>query len=614
MFFFFLHNYIQIFDENNILNLDYQGLDEKETYQKDAQDIQNQRAYYSQKRSIIRKRIRKEIENEIQIQKRQEKYALPKYFDLNFDVNDNENLTNQKVERNNTERTESENTTFSNDHNNDLVLKRPVPNPIPLESSADDEVLACLIRTHQKSHNVEKLEKEFEHWKTNITQIKLNMMKKEEEKLTAEKHLEKIKNENLVFDLAEEDFKNFFTNDLEKIWISFNNLPSVYQKKEYPKNLDDVIKMRKEYFENMKTSNKEQEFIKSNLSDLENGVMTFNRFKGFDSKDNNIDKNNNIENNLPVDCKNNNTATKVELTCMTREEWLANLMPLKKSYNESHLQKKLVHINNCSPNDENYILFKPESYNKNKKITESPVKSEISKSKIKIVTDSINRNIPIIKNPKCIHIKKFNLSGYLFGTNRKNQNFNKIATSEKAEDNDNKQNLSKNIALTKKRFEENQKQIKRMEALGISTEHNDISTNDSDNTQSETDDSTTSDWIPSQESLDKLGDNPKERPQTNIYARHKKHRNLLFLENKLKENTSTDTIRYPFNKPIIGSVQSDTIFSPNLQTEKTDFAQMFNIRHHHHHRDNAQHKTVLVKYLPKIPKNPNVVKKQINKK
>lgn len=579
-----------MFDENNILNLDYQGLDEKETYQKDEQEIQNQHEYYSQKRFLTKKRMRNEIEKEIEIQKRQEKYSLPKYFDINFGVNESDNLNNH----NNNDKHYDSSTEIAeplhSSEGNDLVLKRPVPNPIPFEPPP--EVFAFLMRTHKKSHNVEKSDKEFEIWKKKITQLKLKMMKKEDENIIKKNHLEKIMNQNLVMDLAEEDFKNYFINDYEKICDSYKNLPSVYKKKEYPKTLDD-IRMLKEYFDKIKMRINEEKYIKSNLNDLENNATTLqpNQCKSFTTNKSIID-NRKIADNFAADSK---KPSQIQLTCMTRDEWVKNLMPSKKSHKQNHIQKSLVHINNCcSPNDENFILFKAYSCTDKKKIVESPIKSQYYNSKIKTQTNS-NVKIPNIQKPKSIQIKKFNLSGYLFGTTRKNLN-----TANK--DERNKQNIVENNVLEKQKIAEHQKLIKRMEALGKATEKSNATIVATDtNTQTDTC-STASDWIPSaDDNYNGLG-LIKNPTQTNNYARHKKHKiSLNLLENNLQRKSSTSTIRYPFDKPLMCPVKSDIIISPNLQTEKTNFTKIFNARHHHHHR-NAQHKNVFVKYLPKIPK------------
>lgn len=81
--------------------------------------------------------------------------------------------------------------------------------------------------------------------------------------------------------------------------------------------------------------------------------------------------------------------------------------------------------------------------------------------------------------------------------------------------------------------------------------------------------------------------------------------NELFLgDTDALEQMSCSSIdsREPYNVPRLSTLARDVINLSNLQLVRTDFTDLFNARHHHDHSDCTQHKSVHVKYQPKIPK------------
>lgn len=561
--------------------MDFQGLDAKETLIRDAQEIQNQREYYAQKRCITQERVRRLIEKEIEIQKRQQKYALPIYFDLNYAANEEDDLNKEPQPKKLPSTSELIAKYAAPDCELDLKFGRPVADAIPCVQPVD--ILARLFRTEKKPYNVEKANREFEQWQANVKERKLKMLAEDEERVNEAKRLANVKKENLVMDIGEEDFQNYFKDDYAAILDTFSNLSAVYKKKEYPKTLGDV-NVLKQQLDKIKLQFREQEFIKKrypgnvdNLSATQYNQF-FNSNETIDDTDKMVQKS--MDDGVPSIRPTENAI--VTQTCLTRDEWLTDLMPARKSYANNRL-KMVNNTSSTSPNENNFVLFKPKPYIFHP-IEESPIKSEIlnGKKQDNTLSNPIDLKLPKIKKPKYEHIKKFNLTGYLFGTGNyeteaRNTSHSTVARSRKAK--------CENIAMRRKMLEE-LKLERRMKALGVEIPQKlKLSSVDLTDKSEPDDDGSNSDWVP-------VGTDTRRLDLINAQYRQ------MATDN----NAMPSTIKHwqSFGKPHLYPMKNDTIFSPNLQTEKTNYTRLFNVRHHHHHRDNAQHKTVRVKFLPKI--------------
>uniref|UniRef100_A0A1I8PW85 Uncharacterized protein n=1 Tax=Stomoxys calcitrans TaxID=35570 RepID=A0A1I8PW85_STOCA len=155
----------EVIDLENPLQLDFQGLDYKNTYQRDEQDLQNQRNYRQVARYMERRRVKAETESKVEEELHRERIRIPKEFD---------------VRNGNTPR-----------------ISTPPPKPTKLGQlfrSADKEINRLLI-------NSEK-ERRHERYKT----LYLNRKERRDQQKVIEKREQQERQENLGMITAQENF------------------------------------------------------------------------------------------------------------------------------------------------------------------------------------------------------------------------------------------------------------------------------------------------------------------------------------------------------------------------------------------------------------------------
>lgn len=222
-----------VIDEENPLQMDFQGLDQQETIRRDEQEYQNKREYYQQLRNIGRVRFKENLKKKFEKDKRQEEYALPEYYNIDKVIQGDESIFVEPPPE-----SDWREAYRSKVADTDLVLSRPMPEAIPYVPPP--EVLSQLVRSRNKPKNVRKIENEQlrrkERYLTleNRKKVKSETLKKIE---MAEKHKEE---KNLVMNLGEQEFKDFFKDEYEEILKTYELLPPVYKEQKFPHTLRET--------------------------------------------------------------------------------------------------------------------------------------------------------------------------------------------------------------------------------------------------------------------------------------------------------------------------------------------------------------------------------------
>lgn len=644
-------------DQKNPLNLDYQGVDYKNTYRKDEQGHQNNREYYIKKRQINKQLLKVNMKNEIDECDRNKKYGLPKYFDIRQSIRFDENIKNE-------EHIWKDNNYKAKNVKKDLILQRPLPEAIPFVPPA--LILGKIIRTHDKKANVEQMNTELERRKAKITEL-VKRQRSKKNAIRQKSIIDKKKTqENLVIDIGKNDFVNTNTNAPNEI--------IQYQTKIYPHTRREInfmqrlmnrkkreLKNRKLYklkfyqnlgifnrnYENninnnnISIGNVDDEYLNaSQLSEqssdddcnLEIGKLTKNQFqlRGFQYR---LDAEARGKINKIHTSKNNRSPR----TCLTRTEWLQQILPKTSGYEFFKKNPSTLIRADEQPTNDNYVIFAPIKY-KMKPIDYSPIKDAIE-NQTKCGQFNVKQKNVTIKKPPTVKVKRFNLTGYLFGKalkrkksieineiNEKNKYGVPFDVIKKCDNKYKEQKITEQIQINNRMKALDKPQLQRFDVTTtIAADHIEITPSSSIKS-----DESDSDWIPSYDNLNtaehqkqlnasnlSLARSDNIAVQTNVLNSVTNMKAPKFREPSLKkhprriricspimdDNSSiSNDSRYPYNVPRLDKIPNDIIHSPNLNVPKTEYTKLFNIRHHHHHLDHTQHKKIKVRYLPKIPK------------
>lgn len=595
----------EIFDFNNPLGFDYQGFDHKETYQRDEQDEQNRKEYFIQKRNLDKRVLKSEIERNVENSERNEKYKLPLYFDLDYKMEDP--LVKE----------ESIVLYMAPMAAEDPHMERRYPDAIPFVQP--DKVLSRLVRRTGKKRNIKNVNDEIQRrkikWTKNIFK-KWNKIGEKERKMKEEN---KIKDKNFVMEIGEKFFDEYFTDDLKEILEMYENLPEIYHEKKFPHNFRETKYLRSSMNQERKLINQrlklksqfykkeiklptipkipEENSISEQSTDDEDelivGPRTESKFqlRGFHYK---MDRE-----PRGMICK---KLGKHERTCQTRNVWFQSLAPDSNppiffKNNPSSIPSKAV------PTDDDYAIFEIES-RKPKPLEISPIKEMIENPppppKI------LDPKKPKIKKPPYIRVKKFNLTAYLYGHVRiKKEKPSKYGSG------DNKygvpyEMIERAETLFEEKLAENKrKRHQRLKAMEIPFQEDQAEAND----EEETSNSDSDNWIPSPDQLseDDQNDKPNYSPsyikapdfrQPTIRKHPRRLRDPASIQDIV--NSITDS-RFPFNIPRLNRLEDNAIIPSNLSYPKKDFVDLFEVRHHHDHKDSTQHKKVQVNFIPKPP-------------
>lgn len=589
---------------------------------------------------------------------------MPRYFDIDATIAGDEELIAEKIAQKKTLWTDK----YRVQHGeHEMRFQRPIPEAIPYVPPPLQ--LADLVRTYDKPANI-RIEAEFKQRQLQkLTDLQRRKVAKIERKRAAESRQLAVAKETEVVQFAERDFEKHFTDEFGNIQNTFQNLPPVYHEHKYPHTLRETKFLRRQMNRTRRVLR--DETAARNEFERARSAAAVHMRRGVDADeaselaDELSEQSTDDEDTLSVGQRGNeayrlrgfhykmgdtmrglfNVKPQRKLdrpvrTCITRSDWFDQMAPTRVEPaffkdNRSSVPSKAL------PSDPDYKLFTVECIAP-REIHVAPIHEMVHDAgeEPKI----LNPKTPKIKKPRYVKVRKFNLTAYMFGKQKRL----KYDSKAKAEGAQNKYGVSNDmirkcdIMFRRNKNRNRLMRHNRMRTLGIP-----IVTWGKDDEQQEEDadnlsESSDSDWVPerndgpveahkkrmsgnSQGTFDdpeKVTRNSQQSQQdiitNNPYGicapefreptfRRGARRGrppagtAADVEEVAASSSSALSLRHPYDVPRLSKLASDLILHPNLDVKRTQFTDLFACRFHHPHRDATQHKPVYVKYLPKIP-------------
>ncbi|KAI8115952.1 mitochondrial, 28S ribosomal protein S31 [Lucilia cuprina] len=601
----------EVIDLENPMQLDFQGLDYQNTYQKDEQDFQNHRNYRRVCRYMERRRVKAETKGTVEAELHEEMINIPKRFNIR--------------------------------DRNEPVQPTPIETPLKLGK---------LYRSADKPRNQKLINLENERRRERYKDLYLRNKERQEQKRLAEEVRQKVENENLALTLADANLKKLVTsidetiercagieiNVKKKLETERRSFPHTMQEtKHFKRDLKyknlikrDKARITKEFFLERKDKVK-----KIPAAELEFSSETNEQCSVRDS--NLTEQSTNDEDNLEVGKEGSKfklrgfqykmdnklrgkltqhemqRGTRKEKTCITREQWLKELAPKKQQIKldvEMGIQKLRT------PDDPQLVLFPPPFGFKAPQAKGSTIRDYILKPLGRHYERVRRKNLKFAKPRLRYNVKKFNLISYRFGDTSKRFSQLKDPLADVAIlklKSTNEFMAAK--ALREKRGQEQMKQ-KRLQLLGIPCrplKKSRLQTK-CENSSSSSD----SDWVPAQEPLVdelekedlrplareikplKLRGNmpaPKYRePTLRQHPRNPRDYNKLRVPSDIFDQIVLST-----NLPYMQKLPEDEVELANVEQQKRrPYTDLFEARHHHDHWKATQVKQVDVHYQPHL--------------
>uniref|UniRef100_A0A1A9WDH9 Uncharacterized protein n=1 Tax=Glossina brevipalpis TaxID=37001 RepID=A0A1A9WDH9_9MUSC len=604
----------EVIDLENPLNLDFQGLDYKNTYQRDEQDLQNQRNYRRMCRHLERKRVKEETAERVEHELHQERVQIPPRYDVRdrnvvspptvieepfklgklFRAGDkpyNKMLTRQERER-------------RNERYKDLYLKN---RHRKLKNKEEDEHIKII---EKEEHGMTLAQTNFQSFKEQIEDAIERSLKKE-------MLLKKPEIQRRMFPHTIRETK-IFKRDL----------------KAHDRMRRDEARVKRDFY--LERLGKQKNYREADLdissdSPLGSSVSRLTEQSSDDEDDMVVGKDGNIFKLRGFHFKLGDTirgkfhqrekqqGTRKEKGCITREQWLRELVPKKEKVKvdiDMGIQK------GKSPDDPNLDLFPPKYGIKVPVVKQSAVKEFREKPLGRHYDRVLRKSLKFVKPRLRYRVKKFNLISYRFGDTARRL----AQIKEPLTELDTRQLTLKTTAeyIQAKADMERRRQMevkeKRLELLGIPCKFVKKSRLQTKCENSES--SSDSEWVPEHEpdydaEMDELQRKAerekllaKVRPtrlRTNMPApkyreptlrQHPRLRrdyeNLRIPSELFDEAVQNTNIPHMFRLP------EDQIKYANVALNKRPYTDLFNARHHHDHWDPTQIKHVDVHYKAKV--------------
>ncbi|XP_065360710.1 uncharacterized protein LOC135954462 [Calliphora vicina] len=609
----------EVIDLENPLQLDFQGLDYSNTYQKDEQDFQNQRNYRRVCRYMERRRVKTETQRNVEQQLHEEMINIPKRFDIR-------------------------------DRNEPV---HTIPPETPLQ-------LGKLYRSTDKPYNQNMINMEKERRQERYKDLYLRNKERQVQDKQANEIRKKAETDNLALTLADANLKKLIANIDESIercaGKELNLKKSQNVRRTYPHTMQetkhfksvlkqmnlirrDKARITKKFY--LERKGKSKEFP---AADLELSSDTVDRAEegsklteqSTDDEDNmqvgkqeSIFKLRGFHYKLGSNLRGKFTqheklqGTRKEKNCMTRDQWLKELAPKKQQIKldvEMGIQKLRT------PDDPQLVLFPPPFGFKPPEAQYSTIREYVSKPLGRHYDRVRRKNLKLAQPRLRYNVKKFNLISYRFGdtVKRFSQLKDPLDDVQILKLKSTNEFISAK-ALKEKRRQEEIKQ-KRLKLLGIPwrpVKKSRLQTKcENSSTSSE------SDWVPQQEPLaedlqeDRFcqTENPKKslRMRGNMPAPKyreptlRQHpRNPRDYNNQRVPSEMFDQIVMTTNLPYMQKLDQDKVEFANVEQKKRPYTDIFESRHHHDHWKATQVKQVDVHYQPHvvIPEITKVLKK-----
>ncbi|KAI9583645.1 hypothetical protein GQX74_005393 [Glossina fuscipes] len=610
----------EVIDLENPLNLDFQGLDYANTYQKDEQDLQNQRNYRRVCRHLERKRVKEETAERVEHELHRQRLDIPPRY---------------------------------------AVRDRNVVPPPPV--SEEPFKLGKLFRAGDKPYNKmlvkQERERRSERYKDLYLKNRQRMLKNEEK----DEHKKAKEGKQYGMTLAERNFRSFKDQIENAIERSFKTemllkKPEVQRRifphtiretkifkrdlKAHDRMLRDEARVKRDFY--IQYVGKEKNYPEADLEISSDSALShvsrLTEQSSDDEDDMVVGKEGNVFKLRGFHFKLGDTVRgkfhqrekqqgiRKEKGCITREQWLGELVPKKEKVRvdvDVGIQKLR------SPDDPNLDLFPPKYGMKVPVVKQSAIKEFRDKPLGRHYERVIRKSLKFIKPRLRYRVKKFDLISYRFGDVAK-----RLAQIKGPLPDLNTRHLGlKTTAeyIQAKAEIERRRQMdikeKRLKLLGIPCKFVRKSSLQTKCENSES--SSDSEWVPEREpdydaEMDEVQRKverekflAKIRPirlRTNMPApkyreptlrQHPRRRRDY--ENLRVPSEIFDDVVQTTNVPHMSHLPQDHINYANVALSKRPFTDLFNVRHHHDHWDPTQIKRVDVHYKAKVVR-PEITK------
>ncbi|XP_030556129.1 uncharacterized protein LOC115759346 [Drosophila novamexicana] len=600
----------EVIDLENPVNLDFQGMDYKNTYEKDEQEQQNQQNYWRVVRYMARRRTKKQTEQKVEAELQAERLAIPAVF-------------NTKIK--------------------DLPVQEEVP---PKEFK-----LAELFRSPDKPANKEKIADEQKRREERYKDIYLRNKYRKAERELVQKKLEAAAMEIQARTVAEKDLLEDVAkidDDIERSFRKFEYIPPVIRKRKFfPKTLTETERlkaiMHKENCVRRDHAMVAQEFFLERTGKLKKFPDAEQRLACQDSIEGSAgttpsEQSSDDEDYLKV----GKIGDKFQLRgfhfkhgdglrgklhhhqimegqrtvkgCLTRDEWLNQLAPRKEPI-KLDVERGIIKV--LDPDDPKLDLFPPQPMLLHKREQKSAIKEFIDKRLGLHYHRVLRKNLKLVKPKLKYHVKKFNLIRYVFPEKIIVPDAPDLLEADMV-DVSKVETTLEYIALKSKvaKAKHLKQKLARMNLLGLPcVEAKQLREQSPCDVKEEAFDI---DWVPPQELINISehnedeeeeyrmaagGDNVPIDQRGNMPAPMFREKTLLVHPRRRRDYANERVPSALFNDaiqnsgmPMLEKIVPDHIKFANVRTTKRPYTDKFEARHHHDHWDPTHAKSVHVHY------------------
>ncbi|XP_017860239.1 PREDICTED: uncharacterized protein LOC108611909 [Drosophila arizonae] len=605
----------EVIDLENPVNLDFQGMDYKNTYEKDEQEAQNQQTYWRVVRYMTRRRTKLKTATKVEAELQAERLAIPPVFDTKI--------------------------------KDAPIIEDPPPKEFKL---------AELFRSPDKPANKAKIAEEQKRREARYKDIYLRNKQRKAEREQARKEVEAAALEIQARTVAEKDLQEDVAkidDDIERSFKKFEYIPPVIRKRKFfPKTLTETERlkaiMHKENCVRRDLARVTQEFYLERTGKLKKFPEATQQLRCEESIDGSAgttpsEQSSDDEDYLKV----GKIGDKFQLRgfhfkhgdglrgklhrhqimegqrtvkgCLTRDEWLNQLAPRKEPI-KLDVERGIIKV--LDPDDPKLDLFPPQGMTLHMHDKKSAIREFIDKRLGLHYHRVLRKNLKLVKPKLKYHVKKFNLIRYVFPEkiivpDAPDQLDADMVDASKVE------TTLEYLALKNKMAKAKHLKTKlaRMKLLGLPcVEAKQLREQSPCDVKEEELDL---DWVPPpetvRESVNTAGD--ENDPETRMKAGHDDvpidmrgnmpapqfREKTLHIHPRRRRNYAAERVpSAQFNDaiqnsgmPLLEKVMPDNIKYANVRTPKRPFTKKFEARHHHDHWDPTQAKTVHVHYQTK---------------
>lgn len=613
----------EVIDLENPVNLDFQGMDYKNTYEKDEQEQQNQQTYWRVVRYMNRRNTKKMTAEKTEVELQNDRLAIPPVFNTSI---------------------------------------KDVPPVVP--PPAKPFKLAELFRSPDKVANKQKIEEEVKRREVRYKDIYLRNKQRKAAQAEAQKKQEEIALDLLGRTVAEQDLQEDVAkidDDIERSFRKFEYIPPVIRKRKFfPNTLPETERlkriMHKENCVRRDHARVTQEFYLNRTGNLKKYPDAAQQLRCEDSIDGSVgstpsEKSSDDEDYLKVGKIGDHfqlrgfhfkhgdglrgklhrhqimEGQRTVKGCFTRDEWLNQLAPRKEPI-KLDVERGIIKV--MDPDDPALDLFPPQAKLHTKREHTSAIREFIGKPLGMHYHRVLRKNLRLVKPKLQYHVRKFNLIRYVFpekiivpeATNLQEET---MVDANQADTTPEYLALKQRVAKAKHL----KQKLARMKLLGLRcVEAKQLRELSPCELKQEVYDQ---DWVPPVEELvtaqpqeedaesdsyrmeagaDNMdfsaGGFPTIEQRGNMPAPETREKTLLIHPRRQRNYAAERVPSAQFNEailhsgmPMLEKIMPDNIKFANVRTPKRPFTERLEARHHHDHYDPTQAKEVHVHYHTK---------------